>query len=140
MLTYIDLINRNLRLFYGKYGLKIFTRAGPFLIGFIIGILYSNSKKLSKKTYASIIYKMQKEFIYFNIIFFSIIFLFIFHIQYLELHEYISFSKSYWIVWLFNLLKHDFFSISFIGIIISLLSNENNFIQKITNFLYTYER
>ena len=136
MLTYIDLINRNLRLVYGKFGLKIFTRAGPFLIGFITGILYSNSKKLSKKTYASIIYKMQNELIYLNLIVFSIIFLFIFHINYLELHEYISFSKSYWIVWLYNLGKHDFFSISFIGITISLLSNKNTVIQKITNFIF----
>ena len=136
MLTYIDLINRNLRLFYGRYGLKIFTRAGPFLISFIIGILYSNSKKLSKKTYATIIYKMQNEFIYINLIIFSIIFLFVFHIQYLEMHEYISFTKSYWIVWLFNLAKHDIFSISFNGIIISLLSKKKVFIQKITDLIF----
>ena len=135
-LTYIDLINRNLRSFYGQYGLKIFTRAGPFLIGFICGFLYYHSKRQSKKKLYTIVSNMQNKYLYANLIFFFILFFLIFNAIYFEINDYVSFIDYYWPGWLFNLFKHDFFSISILGITISCLSVKNNSIKQFVDFIF----
>ena len=128
-LNHFQLINRNLKFFYGRFGFKIFTRAGPFLIGFIFGVLYFIYK--GKKEY--LIYKIQenKKLTFLNFFLFFGLFLFQFNLSYINMHGLINFNNNFTLAWIYNLFKHDLFTISIIGMIISILSN--NF-KRLTKF------
>ena len=97
-----DVLNRNLKPYYQRQGVKIFTRGGPFLIGFLFGIYYFENKKkiLKKKKYNGIL-------LFISIILFFTVFIFQHCINLNLLNRDYNFIVI--IQYFFKIFKYDFF-------------------------------
>ena len=111
-----DVLNRNLKPYYQRQGIKIFTRAGPFLIGFLFGIYYCENKKkvLSLKKYNG-------RLLFFSIILYCIVFVFQ-HCNNLNLLNR-DYNLVVIISYLFKLFKYDIFVFGVLGLLIYFFIN-----------------
>jgi peptidoglycan/LPS O-acetylase OafA/YrhL len=111
-----DVLNRNLKPYYERQGIKIFTRGGPFLIGFLFGIYYFQNKKkiLNNKKYNNML-------IFLSITFFFTVFVFQ-HCVNLNLlnRDYIFIVL---IQYIFKILKYDFFVLGVLGFLLYFFIN-----------------
>ena len=111
-----EVLNRNLKPYYQRQGIKIFTRGGTFLIGFLFGILYfENKKKILNYT------KYNSKILIISIISFLSVFIFQ-HCINLKL-----FSRDYnsiiIISYIFKVLKYDIFVLGVLGFLIYFFIN-----------------
>ena len=111
-----DVLSRNLKPYYQRQGIKIFTRGGPFLIGFLFGIYYFQNKKkiLNNKKYNNML-------IFLSITFFFTVFVFQ-HCVNLNLlnRDYIFIVL---IQYIFKILKYDFFVLGVLGFLLYFFIN-----------------
>ena len=111
-----NVLKRNLKPYYQRQGIKIFTRGGPFLIGFIFGIYYfENKKKLFRYK------KYNGRILFFSIIFFCAIFI-IQHLINLELLNIDNLVMMFFL-YFFKVLKYDIFSCCILGLLFYLFIN-----------------
>ena len=111
-----NVLKRNLKPYYQRQGIKIFTRGGPFLIGFIFGIYYfENKKKLFRYK------KYNGRILFFSIIFFCAVFI-IQHLINLELLNIDNLVMMFFL-YFFKVLKYDIFSCCILGLLFYLFIN-----------------
>ena len=125
--TYLDMIYRNLKPFYGLFGLKLITRAGPFIFGLFFGVFYMSKEEFTKGNFISYI---QHRPIFCLSIGFCVFWL-VYYMQFLMINNYITYTEIF--TWVYSLIKHDVFTLSFLTMLISVLSN-NKICIKIKNF------
>ena len=118
--TIYNIIQRNLKTYFMRSGLKIFTRAGPFLIGFLFGIYYHENKN-SKKSLLTIMKKNNAKLLLFSLLFFLFIFIFQYFINlnYVKSDQYLAIILAY----IFKVFKHDIFILGFLGLLIYFFIN-----------------
>ena len=106
-----NVLKRNLKPYYQRQGIKVFTRGGPFLIGFIFGIYYfENKKKLFKYK------KYNTRILCFSIIFFLAVF-FVQHLINLELLNHDNSLTMMIFLYFFKIFKYDIFSLCILGLL-----------------------
>jgi hypothetical protein len=111
-----NVLKRNLKPYYQRQGIKIFTRGGPFLIGFIFGIYYfENKTKLFRYK------KYNGRILFFSIIFFCAVFI-IQHLINLELVNIDNLVMMFFL-YFFKVLKYDIFSCCILGLLFYLFIN-----------------
>lgn len=126
-ITYLDIIYRNIKPFYGKFGLKFITRAGPYLFGFFFSLSHLDRDVNKDNNWVSYI---QKHSIIFLSLGFGVFWL-TYYMQFLLSNHYIPNTEV--IGWFYWLSKHDLFTIGFLVATIALMSNHKICI-KIKNF------
>ena len=111
-----NVLTRNLKPYYERQGIKIFTRAGPFLIGFYFGIYYFEKKKKVLNTKNSF-----GKYLFFSIISFLVVFIFQ-HCVNLGI-----FNRDYILIviiqYIFKIFKYDIFVCGILGILIYFFIN-----------------
>ena len=111
-----NVLSRNLKPYYQRQGIKIFTRGGPFLIGFLFGIYYFENKKkvLGYKKYNG-------RLLFFSIILYCIVFVFQHCINLNLLNR--DYNLVVIISYLFKLFKYDIFVFGILGLLIYFFIN-----------------
>ena len=117
-LTVFNLIQRNLKTYFQRSGLKIFTRAGPFLIGFLFGIYYHENKN-SKKSLLKVLKDNDGKLLILSIIFFAFNFIFHINIKYISKDHYMAIILTY----VFKVFTHDIFILGILGLLIYFFIN-----------------
>ena len=105
-----NVLKRNLKPYYQRQGIKIFTRGGPFLIGFFFGIYYYKNKKRLLKSK-----KHNGKILFFSIIIFIALFI-VQHCINLELLE-INNLVMMVLLYFFKIFKYDIFSLCILGLL-----------------------
>ena len=113
-----NLIQRNLKTYFQRSGLKIFTRAGPFLIGFLFGIYYQE-KKNSKNSLLTVLKKNNGKLLFFSALFLVFNFIFYLNIKYISQDHYLTII----LVYLFKIFTHDIFILGVLGLLIYFFIN-----------------
>ena len=115
-----NVLKRNLKPYYQRQGVKLFTRGGPFLIGFIVGIIYfQNKNKLSK-------YKKYKgKVLFLSFMFFCALFV-IQHCINLELIKSFDNLTIVILLYFFKVFKYDIFVFCILGFLFYLVINADN--------------
>ena len=113
-----ELIQRNLKTYFQRSGLKIFTRSGPFLLGFLFGIYY-HEKRNSKKSLLVTLKENNGTLLFISVICFT--FNFIFHCctKYISKDHYLAIIVSY----LFKVFTHDIFVLGILGFLVYFFIN-----------------
>ena len=111
--TVYNLIQRNLKTYFQRSGLKIFTRAGPFLFGFLFGIYYHENKN-SKSSLLTVLKENNGKLLVLS--FFFLAFNFIFHInsKYISQDHYLAIILTY----AFKIFTHDIFILGILGLLV----------------------
>jgi hypothetical protein len=117
--TTFDIIRRNLKTYFPRSGLKIFSRAGPFLIGFLFGIYYNQYKKKNKHSIFNIFKKYDILIFIISIIFLLFNFLVFPFLKFLNGDNYLVIIFIY----LCKVFTHDIFVIGVLGILIYFFLN-----------------
>lgn len=116
-LTYLDMIYRNIKPFYGKFGLKFITRAGPYLFGFFFSLSLLDRDANKDNNWISYIQKHSILFLGLGLgVFWSI-----YYMQFFFSNGIIP--KTEVVNWFYCLFKHDLFTIGFLVVTIALMSN-----------------
>ena len=113
-----DLIQRNLKTYFQRSGLKIFTRAGPFLFGFLFGIYYYENKN-SKQSLLTLFKENNGKLLFFSFIFLIFNFVFLTNMNKINSEHYLSII----LVYLFKLFTHDIFILGILGLLIYFFIN-----------------
>ena len=116
--TVFNLIQRNLKTYFQRSGLKIFTRAGPFLIGFLFGIYYYENKN-SKKSLLKVLKENDGKLLVFSVIFFIFNFVFHLNINYISKDKYMAIIFTY----IFKVFTHDIFILGILGLLVYFFIN-----------------
>ena len=116
--TVFNLIQRNLKTYFQRSGLKIFTRAGPFLIGFLFGIYYYENKK-SKNSLLTVLKNNNTKLLFFSIFFLSFNFIFHYNINYISKDHYLAIILTY----VYKIFTHDIFISGVLGLLIYFFIN-----------------
>ena len=113
-----NLIQRNLKTYFQRSGLKIFTRAGPFLIGFLFGIYYQENKN-AKNSFLTVLKNNNGKLLFFSSV--CLFFNFIFHINLKHI------SKDHYLtiilIYIFKVFTHDIFIFGVLGLLIYFFIN-----------------
>ena len=113
-----ELIQRNLKTYFQRSGLKIFTRAGPFLLGFLFGIYYHENKN-SKKSLLISLRENNGALLFISVICFSFNFIFHYCIKYISKDNYLAIIVTY----LYKVFAHDIFILGVLGILVYFFIN-----------------
>ena len=113
-----NLIQRNLKTYFQRSGLKIFTRAGPFLIGFLFGIYYQENKN-SKKSFLTVLKNNNGKLLFLSFVFLFFNFIFYLNIQYINKDQYLTII----LIYIFKVFTHDIFILGVLGLLIYLFIN-----------------
>ena len=116
--TVFNLIQRNLKTYFQRSGLKIFTRAGPFLIGFLFGIYYYENKK-SKNSLLAVLKKNNSKLLFFSIFFLFFNFAVHYNLNYISKDHYLAIILTY----AFKVFTHDIFILGVLGLLIYFFIN-----------------
>ena len=116
--TVFNLIQRNLKTYFQRSGLKIFTRAGPFLIGFLFGIYYHENKN-SKKSLLKTLKDNDGKLLILSIIFLAFNFIFHLNIKHISKDHYMAIILTY----IFKVFTHDIFILGVLGLLIYFFIN-----------------
>ena len=125
-----NVLKRNLKPYYQRQGIKIFTRGGTFLIGFIFGIFYfENKNKISKYK------KYNGKILFFSIIFYCAVFI-IQHCINLNLMKSNSNLAMVIVLYFYKLLKYDIFVFSILGFLFYFFINTDKSGKIFNSFLF----
>ena len=113
-----NLIQRNLKTYFQRSGLKIFTRAGPFLLGFLFGIYYKENKN-SKNSLLTVLKKNNGKLLFFSVFFLIFNFIFYLNIKYISQDHYLAII----LVYFFKVFTHDIFILGVLGLLIYFFIN-----------------
>ena len=127
-IAYLTTINRNVRTHYSDYSLRFITRAGPYLIGLLCGIIYID-KSFPFNKYVTFI---KKYSLIMFICAFSVFWL-LFFMEYIGIVYEQALPK--FVLWCYSLLKHDLLGSMFLIMIICLIGGNDKRLQRIAKVL-----
>ena len=122
--TVFNIIQRNLKTYFQRSGLKIFTRAGPFLFGLLFGIYYHENKN-SKSSFLKVLKANNLKLLFFSIIFLCFNFTFLLNIKYISKDNYWTIILTY----AFKVFTHDIFILGILGFLIFFFINIENSVK-----------
>ena len=127
-IAYLTTINRNVRTHYSDYSLRFITRAGPYLIGLLCGIIYIDKSFPFNKCMTFI----KKYSLVMFICAFGA-FWFLFFMEYIGIVYEQALPK--FVLWCYSLLKHDLLGSMFLIMIICLIGENDKRLLRIVKVL-----
>ena len=117
-IAYLTTINRNVRTHYSDYSLRFITRAGPFLIGLLCGIIYIDKSFPFNKYIAGV----KKYSLVMFVCAFGLFWV-LFFMEYIGIVYEQSLPKL--VLWCYMLLKHDLLGSMFLIMVICLIGGND---------------